>query len=409
MVDTSGTISFRPSGFADASTDAGRPASAYACSVTAANETAIAEYAAFCAEATFAPPQSPAWLAAWSRHGGADTLIATLKLGGNPVLCLPLEVTSEGPFRIARHIGGRHANGNFPAVRNGTGIAPGEAELAMIWKAVDRERPDIDLIALERNAREIEGVSSPLLSLPGIASPNVALAVNLDGGFDALLARSSGKRKRKKHRSQTRKFEAAGDFRRFVASTPAETDALLDRFFAMKAERFGKMGIRDVFADEGVRSALRALFAEAAGTSSPRFMLHGLEVAGKVRAVTGSSVCGSRLVCEFGAIVEDELAHASPGDFLFFENIQEACADGFAVYDFSVGDEPYKRLWCDLTNEQFDTFIPLTLRGRLLSATRHAVGGIKRFVKNNETTWKLVKSLRRGRATQAAAQTTDED
>ena len=63
-----------------------------------------------------------------------------------------------------------------------------------------------------------------------------------------MLGRTSGKRKRKKHRSQTRKFEAVGSFRRIKARTEAETNALLDAFFVMKEARFQKMGIANVFA-----------------------------------------------------------------------------------------------------------------------------------------------------------------
>ncbi len=116
----------------------------------------------------------------------------------------------------------------------------------------------------------------------------------------------------------------------------------------MKEFRFRKMGITNVFADEQVRAFFRALFTQALAEDKPAFVLHGLEVAGKLRAITGSSRSGKRLICEFGAIAEDDLGHTSPGDFLFFDNIQEACETGFEVYDFSVGDEPYKRLWCDI-------------------------------------------------------------
>ncbi|RWE64197.1 MAG: GNAT family N-acetyltransferase, partial [Mesorhizobium sp.] len=77
-----------------------------------------------------------------------------------------------------------------------------------MFKAIGRTRPDIDLISLERLLPDLDGVASPLAALPSFPSPNLALAVDLDGGFDALLSRASGKRKRKKHRSQTRKFEA---------------------------------------------------------------------------------------------------------------------------------------------------------------------------------------------------------
>ena len=215
--------------------------------------------------------------------------------------------------------------------------------------------------------------------MPILPSPNLSLAVDLGGGFDALLLRASGKRKRKKHRSQMRKFEAVGSHRRIEAETPDEVNRLLDAFFEMKEFRFRKMGIANVFGDEQVRAFFRALFTDALAEDKPSFVLHGLEVAGKLRAVTGSSRSGKRLICEFGAIAEDDLGHTSPGDFLFFDNIQEACETGFAVYDFSVGDEPYKRLWCDIETQHFEVLIPLTLKGRALAldaAARRADQGL---------------------------------
>ena len=171
----------------------------------------------------------------------------------------------------------------------------------------------------------------------------------------------------------------------------------------MKEVRFQKMGIANVFAEAEVKRFFRAIFAEALKEPKPPFVLNGLEVGGKIRAVTGSSLCGDRLICEFGAIADDDLAHASPGEFLFFDNIQQACEDGFAVYDFSVGDEPYKRLWCDLEIRQFDVLVPLTAKGRLLAASMRQATRLKAFIKNNRFIWKLAKTFRKKAAAQLRA------
>jgi CelD/BcsL family acetyltransferase involved in cellulose biosynthesis len=139
----------------------------------------------------------------------------------------------------------------------------------------------------------------------------------------------------------------------------------------------------------------QALFTDALRERKPPFVLHGLDVGGKLRAITGSSLCGSRLVCEFGSIAEDDLAQTSPGEFLFFDNIEEACAEGFSVYDFSVGDEPYKRQWCDLEIQHRDVLVPLTPKGRVLAFVLHRNASLKAFVKNSPAIWNLTKALRR--------------
>ncbi|MDG4877782.1 GNAT family N-acetyltransferase [Mesorhizobium sp. WSM4935] len=388
-----------------------RPIGAYPSrwAATASDGAGLAGYVQFCASALFAPAQSASWVSNWATATGADMVVATLACDGRPALSLALEVVRRGPFKVARFAGGRHANGNFAAADPRFLPAIDALAIRAMLKAIARARPDIDLISLERLLPDLDGVANPLAMLPGFPSPNLALAVDLDGGFDALLSRASGKRKRKKHRSQTRKFEAVGTFRRIEARTRKEVDRLLDAFFEMKEVRFAKMGIANVFGDSHVRDFFRALFTDALSEEKPPFLLHGLEVAGKLRAVTGSSRSGKRLICEFGAIADDDLAFTSPGDFLFFDNIQQACELGFDVYDFSVGDEPYKRLWCDIEVRHFEVLAPLTLKGRVLATALRQGARAKAFIKNNPTVWKLTKMLRRKAAGQAAPATAEDD
>ena len=374
----------------------------YAVSVSAASGEALADYGEFCRFALFAPAQSSGWVRQWTAQVAPDSLMATLTTEGRPVFVLALEISRKGPFRVARFMGGRHANGNFVAGDPRWLPKADVAAVRTMLAAIRKARPDIDLIALERLLPDLGGVANPLACLPHFPSPNLSLAVDLAGGFDALLARASGKRKRKKHRAQMRKFDAIGSHRRIQARTADEVNWLLDAFFEMKEFRFRKMGIANVFGDPEVRAFFRALFVDALAQDRPSFVLHGLEVAGKLRAITGSSRSGRRLICEFGAIAEDNLGHTSPGDFLFFDTIQEACETGFAVYDFSVGDEPYKRLWCDMETQHFEVLVPLTLKGRVLALVLQEGARLKAFIKHNPTIWKLTKSLRKKTAGQTA-------
>ncbi|CCV13241.1 GNAT family N-acetyltransferase [Mesorhizobium sp. STM 4661] len=378
-------------------------------SVSAADGAALAAYAKLCRSAVFAPAQSAAWILNWAAETGPDIVMATLSSGDRPVFALALEVTRRGPFRVARFVGGRHANGNFAAADpHWLASAHGEA-IRSVLTAIAKARPDIDLVALERLLPDLDGIANPLASFPHFPSPNLSLAADLAGGFDALLSRAIGKRRRKKHRSQMRKFEAVGSHRRIEAKTPEEANRLLDAFFEMKEFRFRKMGVANVFGEPEVRAFFRALFIGALAEERSFFLLHGLEVAGKLRAVTGSSRSGKRLICEFGAIAEDDLAHTSPGDFLFFDNIEEACERGFEIYDFSVGDEPYKRLWCDIETQHFEVLFPLTLKGRALALELRQGARLKSFIKNSPTVWKLTKLLRRKTVGQAAPVTNEDD
>lgn len=384
-------------------TRADRPVRDEAATYSVAGIDAFDAYLEAAVDGLFSPAQSPIWIGSWIDETRPDVIVATIRRDGRTILSIALEVTARAGVRTARFMGGNHANGNFPPVSRAYAESITGEDLRLAFAAVAKARPDIDLITLERLADEIGGVRNPLLALPFRHSPNLSLGVDLNGGFDATLGRTNAKRKRKKHRSQARKFETAGGFRRREARTAGEVDDLLTAFFAMKAARFARMGIADVFAEANVRNFFRSIFTRSLTASGSPFVLHALEVGGKMRAVTGSSRCHDRLICEFGAIADDDMAFASPGEFLFFDNIEEACLQGYAVYDFSVGDEHYKRLWCDLEIAQFDVLVPLTAKGRAAAAGLRLAARFKSFVKNNRVLWGLVKRFRKSAAQPADA------
>jgi len=360
-----------------------------------ANADALERYERACTEAIFAPAQSAIWVRNWISHTHPDALIAFMSRGSDIVFALALEVAKSGPFRVARLVGGSHANGNFAPSVLPLSVSPSRQDIARLVQSIRAARPDIDMLLLLRLAPDLDGNPNPLLALPHAPSPNIALATDLRGGFDATLERIAARRKRKRHRYQARKFEAAGGFRRIVAATEAETRRLFDAFLEMKELRFRKAGMANVFADPELRVFFHALFAESLKSAPPPFSLEALEVAGTLRAITGTSRCGKRMICEFGAISDDELASMSPGEFLSFRNIEEAAAQEFDLYDFSVGDEPYKRLWCNIEIRQVDVIMPLSVKGHALATVLRLYGRLKTWAKANPTIWRLAKKLRK--------------
>ena len=344
--------------------------------------------------ALHAPPQHPAWIRNWAQCVEPEFRVVILQEGARSVLALPLEIAARNGCTVARFFGASHANGNFAAVDPNWLAGPHGGGLDALPGLLHAAQPGLDLVLLERQAYTLDGSSNPFARLACRPSVNIALAADLEDGFDALLERMSGRRKRKKHRSQIRKFETAGGFRHWQAGDAAEVERMIGAFFAFKQARLARLGVADMFAAPQIRAFWRTLFIEALDQSPPAFGLHALEVAGKIRAVIGSSRCGRRMIAEFAAFAEDELASASPGDFLFFETIRQASLEGFTVFDFGVGDEPHKRQWCALTSEHFDSFIPLTARGRMLAAALAGGSAVRRVVKSHRLLWPLARRIR---------------
>src|SRR5262245_52219858 len=102
-------------------------------------EAARLAYALAASGAVMAPPQSAGWVAAWLAESAVDCLVAVLAKRGTPVLALALEVVREGPCRVARFMGGRHANGNFPALKARSAVTAGD--LAALVAAIRHAAP----------------------------------------------------------------------------------------------------------------------------------------------------------------------------------------------------------------------------------------------------------------------------
>ena len=366
---------------------------AAAITVQAADEAALADYEAFCRDAVHGPAQHPVWVRSWIAATKADAIIVTVHDRGRPVLKLALEVAAKGPFRIARFVGGSHANGNFAALaRDAAMPVPPIGEKALAG-ALRKARPDIDLVFLSRQNPRFLAVENPLSALATMTSPNVSLAVRLSGGFEALLDRSNRKRKVKHYKKQISKFRQAGGFRLIEAGTPQEVERLLETFFVLKSERLRKMGIANVFVSPEMQAFFRSLFLGALETEDTPFVLHGLEVGGRVIAVNGLSVTDHSFVYEFSGI-DDGNPTTSPGYFLNYSSIEWACRLDKKLYDFSVGDERFKRSWSDVETWQFETLVPLNLKGRSLALYERGRAGAVRRIKANPRLWAAVKKLR---------------
>ena len=245
-------------------------------------------------------------------------------------LALALEVVRSGPFRVARFMGGRHANGNFPPMTRAFAASATAAD----FKAIsDGDRPGA---ARHRHARA---------GAPGGRSRRRRQSA-ARAAASAEPQPVAGRRSRRRLRRAARRAPAASASARSTARRRASSRRPAASAASRRGRRErGRRAARRLLRHEGIalpqdghRQCLRrAGGADASSARSspmrctepkPSFVLHGLEVGGKLRAVTGSSRSRQRLICEFGAIAEDELAIASPGDFLFFENIEEACRTG---------------------------------------------------------------------------------
>ncbi|WP_244513095.1 MULTISPECIES: GNAT family N-acetyltransferase [unclassified Ensifer] len=341
------------------------------------------------------------WCSAWAKAHGSDLLILRVTLDGEPFLVLPLELKRGRLYRTARLIGTEHSNLNTGLFAGNASSVTTPALAGALASAIRVAlRGLADVVVLDRVPSEWRGGVSPLASLPGVANPNPSFQLPLLGNIQLTLAQINAKRRRKKMRISERRLGETGGYEYVVAGTAAEATALLDTFFRQKATRFATLGLPDVFQQPETQAFFHALAARQGG--EVRLMeLNAIRLKGKhegqVVAVAALSRKGDHVICQFGSIDEALAGEASPGELLFYRMIERLSSEGVRLFDFGVGDQPYKRSWCTIETPLRDILLPITLAGRLARQLHHLVVWAKRVVKANRSVYARIQRTRRMR------------
>ncbi|WP_245291944.1 GNAT family N-acetyltransferase [Methylobacterium tarhaniae] len=341
------------------------------------------------------PYQRFAWVRAYAStllDGARPCPVLLRDPAGRPQALLPLCVRREAGIRVARMIGGRHANYHMPIFAGPDAASlPAEAYGRALRRA--GALAGIDAIHLADQPRLWNGVANPLAQGP--ASPSDGYGLALEADPDAVLKRClSGDARRKLRQKEKWLVAAHGPVAHRVAADGAEGGAILSAYLAQKAVRFARAGISDPFADPAAR-----LFLDEACRAGA-LELHALQTeSGRILATFVGAVDARRFSGMLTSFDPDPaLARFSPGDLLLQALIRDQSLRGRTALDLGVGEARYKASVCDETISLVDAVLPVSLRGRAFGAAAEAGARLKRRIKRDPRLWALV-----GRARKAMA------
>lgn len=346
--------------------------------------------------------QSYDWCRSWVESHACRLLIVEGFSAGCTHLLLPFEIVRRGPIRIARFLAAPFSNIN-------TGLYSRDfrtlAAPPRLRQALETARSQLarhcDILLLENMPLDWRGETSPFSDLPAVLNQNAAFQIELFADFERTLAQVNARRRRKKFRASERRLMALGGYEHVIAEAGAESRALLETFFQQKAARFDAMGLPDVFRDESTRNFFRRLVSVPEADGSYPLQLHAVRLRGendgRIAAIAGLSRKGDHVICQFGSIDDTIAADASPGEFLFYLAIDKLCGEGVRLFDFGIGDQPYKRSWCTIETRQHDLLWPTTLAGATVAALHRAKAGAKRRIKQSPQVYAFLQRLRSGK------------
>lgn len=333
-------------------------------------------------------------------RGSRPLVVVAYDEAGAPGMVLPLCVSRRAGLSIAGFVGGAHANYGMALWRPAFAATVTGVRLAgMLREAALASEGRIDLFRFSRQPLEWNGVANPFASLPRRPSPSNAYFRRLSPDAQAILAAIHSKDTRKKLQRKEKALEAMGRLALVEPADAAETARFVDAFLAQKAARFAEMGVRDVFAVDGMREALITLIVPGAHGHARPVRLFALTLDERPIALFGGAAAGDRYSGMFNSIAGGAIARDSPGEILVARLVRRLCEEGYTIFDLGVGEARYKDRLCDGVDELFETTLAVTALGRAAAIGFDLATDAKRAIKRSPRLWRLVGLWRRARAT----------
>ena len=341
-----------------------------------------AEWKTLQRDAVAFPFQTVEWLSAWHQDVGRPRgiepfLVLGRDAAGAVKIIFPLGIERGMLTTRLVWLGHPTCDYNAPMVcpRTLDGISVEDAHA--MWRAILSLAPDVDYAYLTKQPAVIGAAENPFHHVAAHASSAGAYAATLDTTWDAFYrSRRSGKARNKNARMEKR-LAAMGDLRFDCVEDPGERSALAAWVLDLKHRQLERTGARTPFGADDIRRFFDRV------TSNEELKLFRLTLDGEpLAAVLGLVRDG----CFYYVVpVYDFGAHArcSPGNTLLHKVMEWSIERGLTRFDFTIGDEAYKRDWSDIVVPMSFTCLPATLKGWLASRiVTHAMAAKKRLKRN---------------------------
>jgi CelD/BcsL family acetyltransferase involved in cellulose biosynthesis len=333
-----------------------------------------------------------AWLREVGTHENVEPLIVIASdADRRPLMLLPLALQRRAGVRVASFMGGKHTTFNMALFDRDFAREATAADLAMLLSGL-RASAATDVLALTQQPRHWRDTLNPLAMLPKQRSVNDCPVLTMVPGDPPANWISNSLRRRLK--GKERKLQAPG-YRYYIGDGEADIDRLLEWFFRIKPMRMAEQNFPDVFAEPGVEAFIRQACHTRLTEGGHAIDIHALECDEEIIAIFAGVTDGHRFSMMFNTYTMSGRARYSPGLILMRDIVDHYGARGYRALDLGIGSDDYKRMFCKGDEVIFDSFIPLTARGRIAAAAMSNLSRAKRIVKHNPALLGAAQRLRR--------------
>lgn len=340
------------------------------------------------------------WLSTWQRHVGAPRRVRPAVVVGRDgqgglLFIFALSVERARGVRRLTWLASGLCDYNGPLLARDFAAQVGDG-FAALWRNIltllGAQGYRFDYVDLSKMLETTGSQRNPFFDLNLTPNPNGAYVANLGDVWEPYYTAKRSGPTRKKERKQLKQL---GDHGAVAFASVTETIAItttMEVLIAQKSRAFARLGVSDNFARPGHRDFYLDY------TSNPRTR----DVVDVSRLDVGDTIAATSLGLRFGdayylvlsSYQDGELARFGPGRAHLNELLRHAIEKRFRKFDFTIGDEPYKRDWADGVIRPHDHLEAVTTVGHAAVAAMLGFRRLKRFIKQTPALWAMYSRLR---------------
>jgi CelD/BcsL family acetyltransferase involved in cellulose biosynthesis len=289
--------------------------------------------------------QSALWLETWYETFTSNSdinavIVAVEDADTNELLLLlPLCQRMENGLSVICFPDFGLADYNAPLVH--PDYAPGKKELVKLMGEILKALPDADLLKLEKIPDTIGKMNNPLMLMNGMHKSNLChFGIGINGSWEDYW--NSLKRSfRKDQRRRWRVLEKMGEASFIVCNDQQEIIPLFETLLVQQESRLQRLGLPYLLENLPMKQFYEKIIQR--GCIDGPVIFTALLVDGQPVATLCGFGNGQHYTMTLSGNETGEWSKCSPGRLLTERTMQTLHENGYSYFDFSIGDEPYKK------------------------------------------------------------------
>ena len=274
---------------------------------------------------------------------------------------LPLEITTKYNIKILQWLGGNHSDYFSPIISKDFDLS--KEKFIKLWKQIKNSLPEFDIILFNKQPLEVVVKKNPFVQFLSNHKDSYIHKILLPESWESYSELTLKKKFRMQNTRSEKVLNKMGNLSFKIIPNSNEKVTFIDEIFNQKNDHLKSLGIKEIFEEKDIN-----FYKAFEGLKNKKIETHisYIKLDDQIIAAHWGIVYKNRFYYLIPSMNAKNLAKYSPGRLLIENLIKWSIANKLKIFDFTLGDEKYKKSWCNSKSQLFNHLQLNSFKGTIL-------------------------------------------